>query len=228
MGSSYSILNHTGRMLRFVIDESFPLIPDHKQDFQFVGKCPKTKKAKGLIVNEKSESITLPYLNKKYVGIEGLNEFREKFKIHEHGPVKDLNNISEIEAKRLNTRLRKISLKAIDDGLALLKSNRRIVKRFTDCDLELNIAFYLCKNHRLYHPNSDNMLCGYSSTLSSKIEIDPADFNDTDRFTSFAHCYVFHDLIDHKGVALKDLVQVDFICIEYELLFQKNVRGFMK
>ena len=229
---SYDILDSKGKSLRFVIDDYVLLKPDLKNDWQFVGRCPKTKRSGGLIVHEYHETLTLPYLKKTFTGLRGVNEFIEKYfkGIPPRGLSfnrrKRVSRVTETQARKVNARLRKISKQVLNTGRSLMAKNRRTILNFTDFEFEFKIQFYLSEKHRLYHPSSDNQLC--NTVFSDPMVLTRLNFNDTNEFTSFPHCYLFHDLIEHKGVSIDDLVQVDFIWIDYELTFQKNLRGLMK
>ena len=218
------ILKYQGRMLRFIVDDYVPLKPDLKNPFQFVGPCPKTKKSNGIIVNEYEDSIVLPNLKETFIGLTGLRKFEKMF-FKSHGR-RRRSIISEHKARKINSRLRALSKKAVADGQSLLMMQRKAQNSFTDYELEFQITFYLESDHPLYHPESDNILCSYSDSPSSQILLEKRNFNDTPRLKSFRHCYLFHDLTEHKGVLLDDLAKVKFIWIDYELLFQSKLRGF--
>ena len=214
-------------MLRFIVDDYVTLKPDPKHEWGFFGRCPKTKKPRGTIVNEYEESITLPYLKRKFIGLHGLREFKKYIsKMLPKRRIKFQPSRTTVKvAARLNARLRKISARAEADALALLNTYRRRRLKFTDFELEVRIEFFLPESHRLYHPESDNILCTYRERMPSYFLSDKTDFNDTNQFQLFRHCYLFHDLTEHKDVSVDDLIQVAYIWIDYEFLFQRKLRG---
>ena len=225
---SDDILRYKGKSLRFIVDDYAVLKPDLRagKSSTFIGPCPKTGKPRGIIVNEYKESIELPYLKKRFNGYEQVDDF--VLFIHEYYRRNRPTKASEQTAKMINERLRRLCKKVSKDGLQLLKSNCKNIKKYTDYEFDFKIDFYLSKKNRLYHPDADNVLCSYSDSLHSDIILDDLDYNDTERLKSFKHCYLFHDLLEHKGVLLDDLAQVDFIWVDYEFIFQQKLKGLMK
>ena len=229
---NYPTLSHYGIMLRFIIDAYTPLKPDLKHDFQFVGACPKTNKRSGLIANEYDDSIELPFLKEKYFGLKGLDDFLLKyFKVRKRNATSKLREskvkVSEQQAKALNKHLKRLSSKAISDVIELKKASKDFISNFTDYNLEFKIEFYMHKKHRLFHPDSDNILYSYSNVVAlDSIEVKNLNFIDTSRYTSFKHCFLFHDLIENKYVNIAELMQVDCVWIEYEFILQSEIKGW--
>lgn len=214
------------RMLRFMVDEYVPLKPDLKHGNEFTGGCPKTGKSHGLIVNEYKETIELPLLKKIYFGRQGLGNFLAEMKLEFRR--KSVPKVTELKAKRVNDRLWNISKKILKDCSLLIERNKVVQRRFTDLEFEVEIRFYFSKRHRLYHPNSDNILCGYRESVRSKMLLDKNDITDRPSFRSFPHCWLFHSLTEHKGVPVEDLLYLDFIWVDYESVFQRKLKGLMK
>ena len=222
-----SVLQQTGKLLRFVVDDYIKLKPALRRPWQFNGCCPRTNKTNGIVVNELEETITLPYLNKQFLGGNLVRDFRNY--LGDKRPRKRVIRSTEKKARELNEKLRKLSQQAIRDARRLVKNNSSEIKRMGDYDCEISITLFLNSNHRLFHPETDNILCEYRIDSIDPIDyknilLDRRDFNDSSKFNNFPHSYLFHDLHEHKGIFIDDFESADSVWIEYNLSFQKEIK----
>ena len=143
------------------------------------------------------------------------------------------NNLDSKKAKKINDRCEKLSKMAIEQTHSILLNNKKISREYNSCtDIETKIIFYLNEDHRLYHPDSDNILTwsDYFEDLTTDnedksdiwIDFSVDDWNDTGCYPDFKHCYLFHDLFDHRKVNLQDLMQVEFVNFEFKLQLDHN------
>lgn len=223
-----------GMPIQFVVDDYIPLKPNLKKAWEFVGRCPKTKKSNGIIVNEYNETIDLPYLNRSFSGRWGIKKFEEfmfmEFHLEPRSLKYILKNVSQTKARRVNAWLRKLSAQIAKNVEQIYKKNKGLLNEFYDYEFELKIDFFLKESHPLYHPESDNILFHYEDTLTfpSKISamddllIAKLDYSDTNWLVDFKHCYLFYDLTDHKGLRIDDLDQVDFAWVDLMPTFQQK------
>jgi len=232
---------HIGKHYRFEIDDYFELCPYLENAWEFRGNCPLTGKKDGLILIEHPLQIKLPYIGKTFAGagfrgvIEPFLRFIEsrypkKFIMQRNFPTQKSESK---KAKQINDRCREISADAIKHGHAILNNYKILSKTYETCaHLEIMIMFWLNENHRLFHPETDNILSWCDTTLFysnlKKNEPNPwvddeiFDWNDSPFYRDFEHCYMFHDLLAHRRVNLKDLIQVGFVSIDFNLKFEKN------
>ncbi|CAD7767179.1 MAG: hypothetical protein DNFNHJIP_00586 [Candidatus Argoarchaeum ethanivorans] len=88
------------------------------------------------------------------------------------------------------------------------------------------MSFCLSENHRLFHPHSiDNEFYHYVEAFTFEdikennvhfLE-DPKDCNESYYYRDFEHCYLFSKIFNEHKVDLFDLLQIDFVSIDYEL-----------
>ena len=225
----YGLLRSDGKMLRFIIDDYIRLRPDRREGFQFVGRCPKTKKPRGIIVNEYTDSIYFPFLRQKFIGLDQIDDCVDFLARYCQRNYHRDTKLTERQAKELNKRLRRLSFYVVNNARAFWKMHSRKRKRLhgqRDGHLEYRIEFLLAEGHRLYHPLADNILCAYVADLPKKrdeILLSPLDFNDTTRFKSFEHCYLFHDLTEHKHNSVDELYNASSIWVDYKIVLQESL-----
>lgn len=226
------VFQSSGKNYRFSIDDYFELYPFLEKEYEFHGNCPITGENDGLILIEYPLQIKLPYLEKLFWGDNFIRIFfkflrDKKIKISKrHLRIKLENK----KAEHINDKLKELSKEIMVRARSILNNNKETITNYMNCDFEICADFYLNENHRLFHPDSENILCQCSEfftfdylkgTEPSVLE-NSMDWNDTCFYRTFKHCYLFHEIFDHFDVNLKDLMQVDTVCIDFNLLFQNN------
>ena len=231
-------MKHSGKNYRFEIDDFFELYPYLENDSEFRGNCPVTGNKDGLILIESPLQIKLPYIKKTFQGkgySKVIKPFLEFVGIESNG-IAGLtrrwfprDNLDSKKAEQINDRCEKLSKMATEQTHSILLNNKKISRKYNSCtDIETKIIFLLSEGHRLYHPDSDNILTwsDYYQNLNHDtdiwIDFSVDDWNDTGYYKHFKHCYLFHDLFDHKMVNLQDLMQVDVVNFEFKLRFDHN------
>ena len=234
-------MHHYGKSYRFEIDDYYELYPHLDNDYEFRGNCPITGKKDGLIVIEYPLTIELPYIEKSFTG-EGYHQVVKPFFKYIDGktkrqtwpPIKRLkNSVKSGLAQQINDKCKELSAKAVEQSYSFLLQNKNLSKKHNTCaHFETRLDFFIQDTHRLFHPKSDNILSWSDFTLTfnelfnnkhNHIWIDNSeDWNDTQYYRDFKHCYLFHDLFAHRKVDLQDLLQVDRVCVSFNLQFDKN------
>jgi len=219
---TYKIPYFNGRMLRFEVDDYIRLKPDRKKAWTFYGVCPETKKAHGIIVNEYLENISLPFLGKQFVGRDGLIDFFDFMKFKKRRKRPSIATVKQIQ--QLDKKLMKLSKDVISQSKEVLEQNKRLIrKKDYEFNFEYVIEFYMNQNHPLYHPETDNILCVHTDIIHPNI-YEPSKLLKRDNWGyiedqsyKLEYYYILYDLVNRKGVRIDDLIQTEFIWVNYKL-----------
>ncbi|OQY13458.1 MAG: hypothetical protein B6I30_02955 [Desulfobacteraceae bacterium 4572_187] len=228
-----------GLSLRFAVDQYLELYPILKQSSEFRGNCPFTGRIADVIVNEFWETITFGQLGLEFSGrlltrkllqLYMDNGFEPKWRCFDCRKIASENQDA---FSRINQQLRNLE----KDLLLLLKKvgGRRYENHRDGLDFEpwIEIDYYIGPAHRLYHQDSDNILCrqkfhvGRAENDKFKIEeliYNPGDYRSPLKF-DFQECYLFHDLYDHQSCNLEDILLISdiYYSLVMEYQFRKKI-----
>ena len=201
-----------GLSLRFMLDSVIWLSPDLESPARFRGTCPFTHKKRGLILDEDKELIQFTDRPNRYVGFLGFREFLSitqlKMKSKELKITQDL--------LQFNEKFKDLYRSSIAEFSRLDDENQKIsVDGRYDLEAEISIEFLLSENHRLFHPESDNVICTYTIHKGEEFdEEDEVHFNEL--------CWpIKHLLVDHK-LDLEDLLSTERFLIDFVIIHQSS------
>lgn len=213
-----------GLSLRFAVDKYIKLSPILKQSSQFRGNCPFTGLADDVIVNESWETIKFGQLGLELSGRQLMKKLDQLFRDHGVEPDWRFNTIKTASANenalyQINEQLKSLQkdIREILEGLEVYRYENR--PYWLDFEACLQIDYYVCPAHRLYHEDSDNLLCRKHFYIDhyddDKYQI--PELVDNSRAShsplkfDFEQCYLFHDLYDHQNCELEDILQISDI-----------------
>lgn len=213
-----------GLSLIFAIDRYIKLSPILEQSFQFSGNCPFTGQADDVVVNELWETIKFGQLGLEISGPQLMKKLDQLYRDHGVEPDWRFNTIrtalaNENALYQINEQLKSLQkdIQEISEGIDVyICENRPYWLDFEAC---LQIDYYICPTHRLYHEESGNILCRQHFDIDhdddDKYQI--LEFVDNSRAShsplkfNFEQCYLFHDLYDHQLCELEDILQISDI-----------------
>lgn len=218
-----------GLSLRFAVDNFIELTPILEKGFEFKGDCPFTDHPGGVVVNEFKETIRFEQLDVELSGHDLLRKLDQLFQSHDFEmcysrPMNEENTGSgnqkilfriNGQLKSLEKRIQQITKKIVSGGYENCRD-------CFDFDAHVEIDYYIPETHRLYHPDSDNILCRQWFLVSGEIfghsgepHVHDLVYKSGDHTSplefDFEEAYLFHDLYDHQGCYLHDIVQISDI-----------------
>ena len=135
---------------------------------------------------------------------------------------------------RINQQLRNLER---DLRLLLKKVGGRRYENhhdWLDFEPRIEIDYYVGPGHRLYHQDSDNILCRQKFYVdraeNGKFKVDELIYSSGDYQSplkfDFQECYLFHDLYDHQSCNLEDILLISDIY--YSLVMEYQFRRELK
>jgi len=214
--------SYQGLSLRFAVDQFIELTPMLGESFTFKGGCPFTGHSGGVVLNEFKQTIRFEKASVELSGRDLMEKLSQLYRSHGLGMdsrrrINERKTAAENESilcrinaqlKCLEKEIQKISKKINSGG----HENRADWLDFEAC---IQIDYCISETHRLYHPDSDNVLCrqhfdicgGNGEKFVSEFIYSSTDIKSPLKF-NFAESYLFHDLYDHQNCYLEDILQI--------------------
>ena len=218
-----------GLSLRFAVDQYIELAPMLEKGSSFKGDCPFTDSPGEVIVNESQETIRFEQLDVELSRYNLMKKLDQLFRSHGfkdyyirpmnernsgHGKQEILSRINE-QLKSLEKRIRRATRSIVNGGYENCKD-------CFDFDAHIEVDYYISETHRLYHPDSDNILCRQRFCVSGEIFGGSGEPHIHDLVyepgyhppyweIDFKESYLFHDLHDHQGCHLDDIIKISDI-----------------
>lgn len=194
--------------LRFMVDEYIELRPYLPSSDTFWGRCPESGLEGGVVVNEAEGSIRLLSTSEVFIGYSGWRHFRNRFK--KRPPIENLD-LKNQKISELNESFKVIFHQAHLNLKDLISVNQmHEVSNRISLVGDVRFSFNILERHRLYHPDSDNILCSF--THYSELE-----FEEDDLKMYSGLCWPLHDLLVLRHVRAQDLLSVRDVSLEYKL-----------
>ena len=218
-----------GLSLRFVVDRFIRLFPMLEKVATFKGDCPFTGDPGGVIVNEQKESIRFEHLGVELFGWDLMKKLDQLFRSHgfEDHHIRPMNgsNIGlgkQNELSRINEQLKSLEKRIQQNTKNIVTGGYENCKDCFDFDAHVEVDYYISETHRLYHPDSDNILCRQWFHVSGEIFGESGEphiydlvYRSADHVPyweiDFEESYLFYDLHDHRGCYLNDIMQISDI-----------------
>ena len=221
----------SGLALRFFIDKFIKLSPIPKKPFQFRGNCPFTEHLDNVVVNEFRETIKFGQLGLEISGGQLVKKLYQLYR--DHGKEADWRpNITRTALGNqnslclVNQQLKRLE-KDIREILERIEAHRyENTKYWFDFDACLQVDYYICPTHRLFHDESENILCRQDFLIfrneDDKYQIpelaEKSGILQCPLKFDFEECYLFHNLHGQRNCEFEDILQISDI--HYSLILK--------
>lgn len=214
-----------GLSLSFAVDQFIELTPIFEEPSVFKGDCPFTGHSGGVVVNETKQTVLFAKLGVELSGWDLIRKLDNLFRSHNlqmdnrrpwdgwmitDGDKRVLYRINE-QLKSLEEQIQQIA-KKIKSGCL------EDYEDWSDFEATVEIDYQIAETHRLYHPDSDNILCTQSFFVCEEggephvREFVYNSMNDQSLLNhDFEETCLLHDLYDHQDCYIEDILQISGI-----------------